>query len=100
MEHRESLLLGSDSGIVLVPEKPEESYLLETLPAESDSHMPPKKQLSKSQIATLNQWIAQGSPWDKEILEKIPEVKPEDWELQPLPNEYVPVLAMAISEPK
>lgn len=98
MESRESLLLGSDSGIVLVPEKPNESYLLGTLPADSDSHMPPKKQLSDTQIASLNQWIAQGSPWDKEILEKTPEVKPEDWELLPLPADYVPVLAMAISE--
>ncbi|MBT6237056.1 MAG: hypothetical protein HOI50_01760 [Verrucomicrobia bacterium] len=99
MESRESLLLGSDSGIVLVPEKPEESYLLETLPADSDSHMPPKAQLSASQTDTLRQWIAMGSPWDMETLNKIPEVKPEKWKLQPLPSEYVPVLAIAISEP-
>ena len=98
MESRESLLLGSDTGIVVVPMKPKESYLLETLPADSDSHMPPKAQLSASQTATLRQWIAMGSPWDMDTLNKIPEVKPEKWKLQPLPSEYVPVLAIAISE--
>ena len=98
METRESLLLGSDTGIVVVPLKPKESYLLETLPADSDSHMPPKAQLSVSQTATLRQWIAVGSPWDMDTLKKTPEVEPEKWKLQTPPPEYIPVLAIAVSE--
>ena len=87
MESRESLLLGSDTGTVVVPLKPKESYLLETLPADSDSHMPPKGQLSASQTATLREWIAMGSPWDMDTLNKTPEVEPDKWNLQPLPSQ-------------
>ena len=98
MESLQSLMRGSDSGTVVEPRQPAESYLLETLPADSDTHMPPKKQLSEAQISTLKHWIEKGMPWDAETLAMSPEVKPETWKLQPLPKRYTPVLAIAVSE--
>jgi len=98
METREALIRGSDSGEVVVDGKPEESYLLETLTDPGDAHMPPKKQLEETSIAQLSAWIEIGMPWDKETLQKLPDLQPQEWELQKLPNSYRPVLAMAAND--
>ena len=97
METRETLLRGSDSGVVVVDGKPEESYLLETLTDPGDAHMPPKKQLEESTIAQLSSWIEIGMPWDLETLQQLPDLKPQEWELQKLPISYRPVLAIAVN---
>src|SRR4051812_12233357 len=44
MTRRDGLLKGSDSGPVLLEDKPAESLLLKVLAADADPHMPPKKQ--------------------------------------------------------
>lgn len=98
METREALLRGSDSGLVVVDGKPEESYLLETLTDPGDAHMPPKKQLEETTIAQLSEWIAAGMPWDDETLRQLPEIRPQEWQLQKLPEDYQPVLAMAAND--
>ena len=100
METREALIRGSDSGEVVVEGKPGESYLLETLTDPGEAHMPPKKQLEETSIAQLAEWIEIGMPWDMETLQQPPDLQPQEWELQKLPNSYRPVLAMAANDVK
>src|SRR5207302_904194 len=47
-------LKGGESGPVMVPHKPEKSLLVEYV---STGQMPPKKPLSKDEVAVLRQWI-------------------------------------------
>ncbi len=54
----EAVFKGGDEGAVVVPGNPEESRLYQYLAADSDPHMPPKKQLKESEIETVRQWIA------------------------------------------
>jgi mono/diheme cytochrome c family protein len=54
----DAILKGSEYGPVVVPGKPKESPLLDTLVAGADPHMPPKKQLAPEEIAKVRAWIA------------------------------------------
>ncbi len=54
----EAVLKGGDEGLVIVPGKPLESRLYKNLLADSDPHMPPKKQLTDPQIKSVKDWIA------------------------------------------
>src|SRR5262245_47846678 len=53
-----AIFKGGDEGQVVVPGKPEESKLYKYLAADSDPHMPPKKQLSDTERAAVRDWIA------------------------------------------
>jgi len=92
---RELALKGGEDGAVLVPGKPNESLLLKVLAADSDPHMPPKKQLSTNQIQLVRRWIAAGAPWDPAALAKAS--APREVVLGPVPDSYRPVLALALS---
>jgi WD40 repeat protein len=96
MTSREALLQGGENGDALVSGSPEKSALLESLSKESDSHMPPKKQLSEVQIETMNRWIKEGARWDASALVDQPS-PPRTVTLSALPSSYQPVLAMALS---
>ena len=54
----EAVLKGGDEGAVVVPGHPEKSRLYQYLAADSDPHMPPKKQLSEPQRDMIRDWIA------------------------------------------
>src|SRR5438067_4255210 len=95
MTSRELLLKGSDSGPVLEQDKIDESLLLKVLAADSDPHMPPKKQLSTNQIALLRDWIIAGAPWDTEALAKAS--APRIVKFEPMAPSYHPVMALALS---
>src|SRR4051794_20968091 len=60
---RENALKGGENGPVVVPGKAAQSVLAKVVLADSDPHMPPKKQLSDKEIATLRDWIASGAKW-------------------------------------
>ncbi len=63
LDSKQGLLKGGDSGTALVPGKPAESLLLETLRYGEDSYqMPPKGKLSDEVIANFEKWIAMGAP--------------------------------------
>lgn len=96
MTSREALFKGGENGVALVAGSPEKSALLEALPKEADTHMPPKKQLSAAQIETLNRWIKEGAKWDLAALVDLPSA-PRVVTLSALPSAYQPVLAMALS---
>src|SRR5438309_249309 len=53
----EAALRGNEDGPVIAPGRPQASKLIAALSADADPHMPPKKQLSDEDIATLRIWI-------------------------------------------
>lgn len=53
----ESVLRGGYEGKVVVPGHPEKSRLYQYLAADSDPHMPPKKQLTDEEREIVRQWI-------------------------------------------
>ncbi len=92
----EALARGGDNGPVIVPGRPRESRLLQTLSAEADPHMPPKKQLEKSEIAALERWIRGGAKWDAQALVAAGDrIRPVA--IQTLPAAFRPVAAVAFS---
>jgi WD40 repeat protein len=93
MTSQEKLLKGSEDGEVVIPGEPEKSPLIASLAADADPHMPPKKQLSSEEIATLSGWIKAGAGWDAEALVE----KARTVALAPLPGTYQPVLALSLS---
>lgn len=63
VDSSQGLLTGGASGPAIVPGKPEESLLLETLRYTGDSYdMPPKGKLPDHVIADFEKWIADGAP--------------------------------------
>ncbi|MDB6148878.1 MAG: translocation protein TolB [Chthoniobacter sp.] len=93
MTSRDALLKGGENGAALAVGNPEESAMIAALSPGADPHMPPKKQLSTTQIATLSAWVKAGAPWNASALEDAP--RPVN--LAPLPAAYRPVLAVALS---
>ena len=93
---REALLKGNDEGAVVVPGKPDSSRLARALLADSDPHMPPKKQLTDAQIRIIRDWIKGGLLWDEKALaDDGANLAPV--ELASLPASYQPVMALALS---
>jgi WD40 repeat protein len=87
----EGLLRGGEDGQVIVPGKPNDSRLVQVLAADSDPHMPPKKQLTDSQRKVLRDWIAAGARWDDAALAEPTIV------LGNLPANYQPTFALALA---
>lgn len=52
-----ALWKGDADGPVIVAGKPGESRLIQALTADAEPHMPPKKQLSDADIASLRSWV-------------------------------------------
>jgi WD40 repeat protein/mono/diheme cytochrome c family protein len=96
MTSRDALLKGGDNGPALDLDAPEKSALLESLAADADPHMPPKKQLSGEQIAALQAWAKGGAQWDAAALIAAAS-PPRKVALAELPASYRPVLALAVS---
>ncbi len=93
---REAALKGGEEGVVLIPEKPDESSLIKALKPDADPHMPPKKQLSGENIAVLRSWVLEGAKWDDKAF-AAPVVEELPVQLRNLPFSYQPVLAVALS---
>ena len=53
-----AIVKGGEDGAVVIPGKPDESPLFQHLAPGADPHMPPKKQLTDSERATIREWIA------------------------------------------
>ena len=93
---RENALKGGETGPALVPRKADKSLLAQFVRPDSDPHMPPKKQLSEMDIATLRRWIDSGAKWDAKALAENPtDAKPVHFVT--MPGSYQPVLALALS---
>ena len=67
VDHISSLLQGGDSGPALVPGKPDESRLIESVRfGNVDLQMPPRKKLRQAEIQLLEEWVRRGAPWPDE----------------------------------
>jgi len=97
IESRESLLKGGDTDAAIVPGKASESYLVETLYPDAESHMPPKGQLDPREIAAIEKWIDEGAKWDAAKWESLQLPEKRDVTLTDLPANYTPILTMALS---
>lgn len=95
LSSRTTLLKGGDNGPAAVGGQPAKSLIVKVLAADSDPHMPPKKQLSTNQIELMRRWVATGIPWDETALAKA--AAPREVTLAELPESYQPVFALALS---
>jgi hypothetical protein len=53
---------GGDTGPAVVPGKPKESLLVQSLKYEGDVHMPPKGKLPAAVVADFEKWVSLGAP--------------------------------------
>ena len=95
---RDALLAGGDSGTVASPGHSGGNLLIDVLFPDSDSHMPPKGQLSPAEIVALQDWIAEGLPWNEDRWKRLQLARFEaPVELSALPASYRPIFGMALS---
>ncbi len=103
VDDRASLLRGGDYGLPsIVPGKPEESFLLETVRGDDpDMAMPPKGDpLTAEEIDLLAHWIAEGAVWPGQMAEKPEEkITSDHWSLQPVTKPELPQAADASGNP-
>ncbi|WP_372721032.1 DUF1553 domain-containing protein [Novipirellula sp.] len=62
VDSREGILRGGESGAAVVPGKPSESLLIQSVNYEA-SEMPPDRKLEQRQIDALTRWVEMGAPW-------------------------------------
>ena len=80
LDTKEGWMAGGDSGEAILPGKPEESLVLETVRySDPDLQMPPKYRLSEEEVGILSEWIAMGAP-DPRSGEAVKKVSSIDWE--------------------
>ncbi|MDG3004815.1 PSD1 and planctomycete cytochrome C domain-containing protein [Paludisphaera mucosa] len=99
VDDRKGLVDGGDRGAAVVPGKPEESLLLQSVGHLDDApKMPPKKKLGDEQVADLARWVAEGAAWPvakvaaTQITDdaKYARLRAEHWAWQPLKAAAVP----------
>lgn len=86
---------GGEHGPVFFKDNLDKSPLILNLDANAESHMPPKKQLSSAEIASLKKWISAGAHWDQAAFALKPATRKVV--MHPLPADYHPVLCLALS---
>jgi len=99
VDSREGMLKGGDSGPAVIVGKPAESLLIDAVKYKS-VEMPPKRKLSKPQIAALEKWVEMGAPWPQVtstpgVRQASPEIdwtqaKAAHWAWQPVKRPEVP----------
>lgn len=76
LENKRGVFKGGESGVVIIPGKPEESEIYKriTLPPNADGVMPKKgKVLKDNEIALIRLWIEKGAHWSDRALKVFPE---------------------------
>jgi hypothetical protein len=96
LDSADGLAKGGESGIVVVPGRPEESELIRAINYDS-LEMPPDGKLGDQEIGILTRWVKLGAPWPKHSSGgPARRISPQDrshWALQPLARPRVPVVA-------
>ncbi len=64
VDSREGMLVGGESGPVVIAGHPEQSRLVSAVRYEA-AEMPPDKQLNDRQIAAIEKWVTIGAPWPR-----------------------------------
>ena len=62
---RKDILKGGDSGPAVVPGKPDESLLIDSISYEDLYEMPPAGKMPDKDIEVLTKWVEMGAPWPK-----------------------------------
>ena len=63
LSSRKAMFKGGDTGVAVVPGKPDESLLIRAVGYLDEPKMPPKQKLAAADIARLKRWVAMGAPW-------------------------------------
>jgi cytochrome c553 len=63
VDSRKALLTGGDRGPALVPNKPEQSLLVQAIRHNEELKMPQKTKLPQADIAAIAEWVKLGAPW-------------------------------------
>lgn len=99
LDRRAHLLRGGDSGIPsVIPGDSAESYLIELLEdPDPEFRMPFEEDpLSSSQIALIEEWIAEGADWPGQMDAVVEETLESDhWSFQPVERPKVPIMEAA-----
>ena len=74
LDSRAAVLKGGDIGPAAIPEKPDDSELVQAVKREGELKMPPVAPLKPEQVAALARWVEMGLPWP----EKSPVIRAED----------------------
>lgn len=100
LDLRSHVFRGGESGEIIIPGKPDESLLIESVKYES-LEMPPDKKMSQRDVAILTRWIKLGAPWtiEKEPVETVKRANHRDliwdrakthWAFQPIKMPKIP----------
>jgi mono/diheme cytochrome c family protein len=100
LDSRAAMMTGGDTGVVVVPHKPDESRLIAALSHKELVKMPPKTKLKEEEIDALVKWVKMGAPWPEvaatvrpPVLEKTFKVTAKDrefWSFQPVAQPALP----------
>ena len=95
LDRRSRALAGGDSGVVIVPEEPDDSLLFQYVSGvDPESVMPPDGEpLSDQQVAVIRGWIEQGAEWPASA-DAAPE-RVDHWAFQPIQQGDFPQLNVA-----
>ena len=106
LDTREALMKGGDSGVCIVPGKPAESLLMDTLHGKDpDQLMPPEKdggKLPADVIANFDKWIRMGAPDPRTETAAKPKYGPDSEKAlkHPFFNPVKPVSVPGVKNPK
>ncbi|MBA2112926.1 DUF1553 domain-containing protein [Bremerella alba] len=89
LSNSQAALRGGDSGESIVPGNPESSFLLDYITGDPPEMPKGGPSLSKQEITSIQQWIAEGASWPKGLRL---EVKDDWWSLKTLKRPPVPEL--------
>ncbi|MEM9412189.1 MAG: DUF1549 domain-containing protein, partial [Planctomycetota bacterium] len=64
---RKSILQGGDSGPAVVPGRPDDSLLIESVRYGGIYEMPPSSKLPLTEIKILERWVALNAPWPEHV---------------------------------
>jgi len=102
IDTRAALLKGGDSGVAVVPGKPDESPLIASLRHEDpDLKMPPEKhggKLSEAVIANFVEWVKRGAPMPEGqsvAVEQKMEARLDHWAFKPIQDSPAPTVKNA-----
>ena len=99
LDSRQAVLQGGKSGAAVIPGDPDKSLLIKAIRYQHEKiKMPPKKSLSKSQVATLVRWVREGVSWDMAASPELAGVELDAklrdfWSFQPVVSPRVPRVA-------
>ena len=95
LDSLEAMLQGGESGVALVPGKPDESLIIDAIRYQS-FEMPPTKPLEESEVAMLTNWVSKGASWpgsNAAIVKPRTQFDDEDrawWAIQPVRDVAIP----------